>query len=688
MHAHSHRGLWIGIGVIALLLVAAAVLAGPWIQQLPGTASARSTSLTATRLEPVRGSQSEVLQVLLRSASDQDAVSTYLRQEGFRILHAGLRGRMLVVQADAATIATALRAHLYHWQAKGADGTYVAADATPHLSDDIAARVTAIYGLNRSVHGAPTLPWDPQPFPLSAEQIQTAYHVTPLLSEHVDGRGIRVAIYALGGFDRKYVDNFAGKDTPGYPLDLHVYATDDHGDQRAPYPSTNPCQICINEVLQDIDAVHTMAPGATIDVYEFSPESDFSSFAGNLLEFMDRVAANNDLVASISDTACDQPRSGPGNPGFSVQELDGLDSVFQSDGLNVSIFAGSGDWGAWCPLVTSSESPTKSDLLSGTSFPASDPNVTGVGGTTLILDVLDDHINQELAWDSDFNPLGPLAPLPIGAAASGGGASGYFPRPCWQTGPGVPVGPARMVPDVSADAAIQTGLKIENTGLGWVDVGTGTSLSAPLWAGVAALFDQYARAHHDQLLGNANPLLYRLATTAKNRPLFDVTGGDGRTSDLATPLPQPGWDASTGLGSMNAWTFVHDGASPTYTPPCQTPTPVAPLLGMPWDPSLHQQGFGTVRPEVVNNGGDPTGYFTISWDTWGSGTAIGHGTALWVPAGTPVAAGTTEPALFEAFDLGTCQGKSVYLHLAVWFPQHGQNFDPNDDEASYTLCPP
>lgn len=113
---------------------------------------------------------------------------------------------------------------------------------------------------------------------------------------------------------------------------------------------------------------------------------------------------------------------------------------------------------------------------------------------------------------------------------------------------------------------------------------------------------------------------------------------------------------------------------------------VVPLLGMPWGP--YQVGFGTVRPHSVFNGGDPTGAFTIDWDSWGGPTADGHGTALWVAPDGIVADGVTEPARFRAYDLGTCQGKLVYLHLAVWFPQHGETFDPpNTGETGYTLCP-
>jgi len=111
---------------------------------------------------------------------------------------------------------------------------------------------------------------------------------------------------------------------------------------------------------------------------------------------------------------------------------------------------------------------------------------------------------------------------------------------------------------------------------------------------------------------------------------------------------------------------------------------VQPLLGEPWAP--YQEGFGKVAPTQVSNGGDPSGSFTITWDNWGGKTADGYGIALWV-GDADIADGKLEPARFRAFDLGTCNGKQVYLHLAVWFPQHGQSFGPQDGEANYLLCP-
>ncbi len=94
----------------------------------------------------------------------------------------------------------------------------------------------------------------------------------------------------------------------------------------------------------------------------------------------------------------------------------------------VTVFASSGDGGS--TPGTGSAEDTSGPVQAET--PASDPNVMGVGGTSLILNSSGDT-SSETAWSQ-----------------SGGGTSIYFARPAWQTGPGVPAGTTRAVPDVSS----------------------------------------------------------------------------------------------------------------------------------------------------------------------------------------------------------------------------------------------
>jgi hypothetical protein len=122
------------------------------------------------------------------------------------------------------------------------------------------------------------------------------------------------------------------------------------------------------------------------------------------------------------------------------------------------------------------------------------------------------------------------------------------------------------VPDVAADASKSTGLTITTytgdlgSGNGNQDIG-GTSLSAPLWAGVAALYDNYSASRKSKPLGDAASVLYKMAALA-DRPLFDITTvqPDCNGCDLAGPVG-PGWDRATGLGSPNAAVIVHDGVA-------------------------------------------------------------------------------------------------------------------------------
>jgi subtilase family serine protease len=166
----------------------------------------------------------------------------------------------------------------------------------------------------------------------------------------------------------------------------------------------------------------------------------------------------------------------------------------------------------------------------GTSYPAADPNVIAVGGTTLLLDG-SGRRSSETAW-----------------SGAGSGCSQYLSAQPFQTSVGnwasTGCGIHRATADVSAVADPNTGAAVYITLRGsagaWYQVG-GTSLSAPLIAAVFAL------GGHS--VGTAFPasLLYTHATS-----LFDVTSG----SNGSCPHPVmchagAGYDGPTGLGTPN-----------------------------------------------------------------------------------------------------------------------------------------
>ena len=141
--------------------------------------------------------------------------------------------------------------------------------------------------------------------------------------------------------------------------------------------------------------------------------------------------------------------------------------------------------------------------------------------------------------------------------ASGGGFSHLFARPSYQSDVSA-AGTGRGVPDVASDAAPHTGmaLVISTGGDGYTirDSG-GTSAAAPMWAGVIALADQYARRH----LGFVNAAVSQIARTSNNAFHQITTGNNSASFPPHTIIGYHagrGWNPVTGWGSPNASVLV------------------------------------------------------------------------------------------------------------------------------------
>jgi len=185
----------------------------------------------------------------------------------------------------------------------------------------------------------------------------------------------------------------------------------------------------------------------------------------------------------------------------------------------VTVFVSSGDGGS--SPGTSGHDHTGPVQV---ETPASDPNVTAVGGTTLNVDSSTGNVTSESAWSD-----------------GGGGLSIYFSRPSWQTGAGVPSGSTRLVPDVASVADPNTGGFLIFGGSEF-EVG-GTSWSAPTWAGFGALINQ-ARANAGLgFLGLLGPRIYPLLGSANFRDITTGSNGSGGVYNAGV-----GYDLCTGVG--------------------------------------------------------------------------------------------------------------------------------------------
>jgi kumamolisin len=281
------------------------------------------------------------------------------------------------------------------------------------------------------------------------------------------------------------------------------------------------------EVMLDIDVAGALAPAANIVVY-------FSTFdEKGLIDAISAViadSANNPSVVSIS-WGWDENQPFQNSIPWTPAAIQHIGESFQAAAqLGISVCVSTGDDGSEAQIQ---------DGRAHVNYPATDPSVLAVGGTTLHRNSgAQPGIASEVVWND-----GP-------GSGSGGGISDYIAVPSWQNGivpasinPGNFAG--RGIPDVAANADPNTGY-LTYAG-GQFQVVGGTSAAAPLWAALIALCNQQLNAR----VGNFNALLY--STIGPNGVLNDITQGNNDTDGLLNgefPAGQ-GWDACTGWGTPN-----------------------------------------------------------------------------------------------------------------------------------------
>jgi hypothetical protein len=355
-------------------------------------------------------------------------------------------------------------------------------------------------------------------------ELRTAYDMNSLINT-ANGAGQTVALVELDGYTPSDVNSYLSQYGLGSAKYSNVLIDGATGS-----PVTINGEI---EVELDMEIISAIAPGASQKVY-IAPNNSLLNFYDI---FSNIVILDSEKVASISWGLCEA------DTGTSfMQALDTL--LRQGAAQGQAFFAASGDSGAY----DCSQDPGLNTTL-GVDFPASDPYVVGVGGTTLNTGNGGSY-SSESAWSCSSCSGG--GPNGIG---SGGGLSSFFSQPSYQSGPGVNnqySNGMREVPDVSADADPNTGESIYALG-GWGYVG-GTSAAAPLWAGMAADINQYLSGLNVPTLGSASSLLYWLFNGAQPYLAYhDITSG----TNLFYPATA-GYDLATGMGTPDAWNIARD----------------------------------------------------------------------------------------------------------------------------------
>jgi kumamolisin len=465
--------------------------------------------------------------------------TAFLRGHGLRQTGAGLLTRTFA--GPAADVEAAFATRLVSYRL--GDAAFRATSSTPTLPADVAAGVSAVDGLDTSPLYRP-MATTPPPLQVvsrcsgtssgtqssnfpgayepSALAASSAYDYQSLMSADHEGQGNTLALVEFSSYDASPVATYQSCYSTHVPItDVAVNggATDANG---------------AAEVQLDEEVAAGNAPGLDgIYSYEAASSAGMDTVIDRILA--DRATTHVDEI-SISWGACEAA--------VSPSEVAAADAEFQlAAAAGVSVYVASGDDGASdCRQFNGSTAPA-------VDYPASDPWVTAVGGTTLTTSVTGP--NHETAWGQ---------PQTFTGGGGGGGVSSLFAMPSWQTGAGVDepgysssatcgqtTALCREVPDVALDANPDSGYVVRVTtplGNAWAQYG-GTSAAAPLMAAMTADVDSASAAVGGQPLGFANPFLYAHAGV-----FHDITVGSN--SELGLGLPYPagaGYDMATGLGS-------------------------------------------------------------------------------------------------------------------------------------------
>jgi uncharacterized protein (TIGR03437 family) len=374
---------------------------------------------------------------------------------------------------------------------------------------------------------------------LVPDDLAAIYNIAPLYAADIDGDGQNIAIIGDSSLDLSDLRAFRQMFNLPYNDPIQYLVGDDPG-----YNGD------VVESNLDIEWANAIARGAQI-IYVYG-QSVFGA-AQFAVDF------NLAPVMSLSFGSCEA---------YNQASLRTV--AQQAVAQGITWLASSGDTGgAECDRFAAIPQAAKGLSV---IFPASIPEITAVGGTQL-----DDTTAQYWAPTNTSSGASALGYIPEavwndtpfigGFSAGGGGASILFPKPYWQTGPGVPNDKARDIPDVSLAASPNhAGYQVYVYGALYL-VG-GTSASAPSMAGVVALLNQYLVSKSILAkpgLGNINPTLYRLAQSTTN-VFHDITTGDNEVRcALGSPdcveglvgYPAgPGYDPASGLGSIDAYNLV------------------------------------------------------------------------------------------------------------------------------------
>ena len=461
------------------------------------------------------------------STADIAKVTAWLQSHGLKVNDVPAGNRSIVFSGTAAQVSDAFKTEMREYTV---DGVQHLANATdPQIPAVFAGTVAGVVKLHdfrhpghaiqgpaiAAVHNVGSMfVLTPGMNILGPADYYTIYNINPLLSAGIDGTGQSIAVLARSDIYLSDVQSFRSM----FGLKAN--------DPQFIVTNSDPGQINGDNVETTLDAewAGAIAPKATIKVVVSS-----SSAAADGIDLSASYAVSHNIapIISVSYGNCEGL--------MGTTELAFYNSLWkQAAAQGQTVLVASGDSGAaGCDRSGS----TTAKAGKGVNGICSSPYATCVGGTEFV-----EGSNRGQYWlpaSNTINMASVLSYIPesvwnetavtaggLGLSSSGGGASTIYPKPTWQTGPGVPADAKRDVPDVSLTAALHDGYTIVQGGMiGYIFPISGTSASTPSFAGIVALLNQ----KYNSPQGSINPTLYPLAAkqaTGGAAIFHDVTSGN------------------------------------------------------------------------------------------------------------------------------------------------------------------
>ena len=557
------------------------------------------------------------------TAAQVKAVQSYLTGKGFTRVQASVNDDYVSATAPVSTINQAFSVQMRRYEITGPQGKQTTIESNDHdltVPTSISSDILAVTGLNstqpqaddattgtgaraRAKAAACSRYWTQKTQTISpafrgltkaavavcgysAKQIRSAYWLTSANT----GKGKTIALIQVGAptkMVQTLTDYARANGLPAPRADQYRQQAIGQGGKNKACMNGDP-----EEGALDSEAAYAMAPGANQlmvdgDDCDIDTSTDYAQALFNA-ELAPRTGKGSSASAAIESVSYSLLSEESNTPPSQLKTSHAIALRAAAEGVSL--------------LFATGDAP-------GVKSPASDPDATAVGGTTLGIGAHNQRL-FETGWSTLFGERtgnsGPWHDEGIRLGA-GGGASTIYGEPDYQRGI-VPSSmalnqagkPGRAVPDISADADPKSGML-----LGLITtkrdgkarpyetfLQAGTSLATPLVAGMVADAEQ----GQSRKFGFLNPLLYSLAGSQAFHDILPVspsdpqvdrayyTQGDTYINNKFAPgflvgvndaqdqsgthqVTAPGYDTMTGLGTPNGFAFIKDLRSGTKHPP-------------------------------------------------------------------------------------------------------------------------